>query len=52
MGFSLQMFFDELEEILDNDDLDEIDKLFSINNCIECSRKYATECGQLSSKGE
>ena len=47
MGFNLELFFDELLFILNNNDIDEIDKLNMLEECIKEEQKYAKECGML-----
>jgi hypothetical protein len=47
MGFSLTIFFQDLQEIINNDDINEQDKLTELKECIEDAEKYSKECGQI-----
>lgn len=51
MGFSLEMFFNELLEMLDNSDMqssgDAQTDLRNIYEYVKNQRDYAKECGQL-----
>jgi len=49
MGFSLQQFFEQLDAIINDMELDEIDRLADLESYIEEARKYAIECGHISS---
>lgn len=46
MGFSLELFFKELQEILDTDQK-AAKKIRELSQLIEREKKYAEECGQL-----
>ena len=47
MGFSIEMFFNDLKEILNNKDIDEVDMLTELEECITNAEKYARECGLI-----
>lgn len=51
MGFNLEMFFDELLEMLENSDKqsagDAQSDLMNIEKYVKDQRDYAKECGQL-----
>jgi len=46
MGFSLEVFFDELEHILSSD-VKASKKVGRINHAVASAKKYAIECGDL-----
>ncbi len=47
MGFSLKIFFEELQEITENRDIDEQEMLSELEDAIKKGREYAEQCGQL-----
>lgn len=47
MGFSLKLFFEELQSIIDNREIDEQDMLSQLQDAIQRGKEYAKECGQL-----
>ena len=47
MGFSLSMFFADLEFELNDPALSDADRLARLRETIELAKVYATECGQL-----
>ncbi len=47
MGFSLEMFFKELEEIMDNGDIDWEERDLQLNHLIKERKQYAKECGMI-----
>lgn len=47
MGFSLELFFEELKEIQDDRSIDEQDMLAKLEECINDARTYAKECGMI-----
>ena len=47
MGFSLKTFFAELQQIIDNQDIDEQDRLAQLEEAIARGKEYAEVCGQL-----
>jgi len=47
MGFNLQLFLDDLQEIIVDRELDEPDKLQQLEDCITSARKYAETCGEI-----
>lgn len=47
MGFSLEGFFERLNEIRNDDSLHIEVKMYLINQEIEWQETYARECGQL-----
>lgn len=49
MGFSLQAFFAELFEII-NQDLGDVTKFCQLHSAIEQAAKYAGECGCIEDK--
>ena len=47
MGFSLEHFLTELQEILDKEGVENDELLKEIEECLVFNRDYAKECGQL-----
>lgn len=47
MGFSIKSFFEELDEIMADKNLDEQDMLSTLEDAIIRNKKYADECGHL-----
>jgi hypothetical protein len=47
MGFSLAHFFEELEEIMNNGDIDWEERDLQLNHLIKERKRYAKECGQI-----
>ena len=47
MGFSLDMFFKALMEIIENQEIDEVDMIRLLEEEIKDSMKYAYECGHI-----
>lgn len=47
MGFSLNSFFEELEQIMADKNLDEQDRLRELESAIVRNKKYADVCGKL-----
>ena len=47
MGFSLKMFFEELQDVLNDPFLPESQKVEMLINIINDNQKYARECGIL-----
>jgi ubiquitin-protein ligase len=48
VGFSLKMFFDGLQSIVNDPDMDDAAKVQALAAYLEREREYAQECGQLS----
>lgn len=46
MGFSLQMFFDEMFTIMTGNHAP-LTKYMKLTRCIHAAAKYAAECGQI-----
>lgn len=46
MGFSLQMFFDEMFDIMKGSHAP-LTKYMKLTRCIRQAAKYAAECGQI-----
>ena len=47
MGFSIKRFFEDLQFILRDENIDEVDKLSALDELINRMQKYAEDCGQL-----
>lgn len=47
MGFSLEAFLSELEQIFLDQSLDEMDQLDKLEGAVRAARIYAKECNQL-----
>ena len=47
MGFSLKLFFRDLEWLINNDDIDDKEKLRDLIREIKDGKEYAEECNQL-----
>lgn len=47
MGFSLRMFFEELEHVLQAEGVDPLEKLEILKALVDFNKKYAEECGEL-----
>lgn len=47
MGFSLKIFFQDLQDILDDPFLKEYEKINLIQDLVRKEKQYARECGQL-----
>lgn len=47
MGFNLKMFFEVLEELLEDDEMKASKKLKLIKSLVDSEKKYAEVCGQL-----
>ena len=47
MGFSLEQFLQELEDIINSNNMDAGEKLQDLAICVQDARNYAKECGML-----
>lgn len=47
MGFCIDSFFGELQEIRDNKDLDEQEMLAELEEAIDRGQQYAIDCGVI-----
>tara|TARA_S200002703_G_C3775014_1_gene238659 strand:- start:67 stop:213 length:147 start_codon:yes stop_codon:yes gene_type:complete len=47
MGFNLQVFFDDLMAVVENEDYDEIDRDIELCRLIKEGKDYAKICGQI-----
>ena len=47
MGFSLKMFIEELENVLNDASICDVDKAWVLATIIKENKKYAQECGDL-----
>ena len=47
MGFSLKMFFEDLQDIFDDPFVSDSQKLEILKITIDANKEYAKECGQL-----
>jgi predicted house-cleaning noncanonical NTP pyrophosphatase (MazG superfamily) len=47
MGFNLKKLFEELQDILEDEEIDTVTKLAELQQCIKEAKKYAKECGKL-----
>jgi len=49
MGFSLESLFNQLEQVINNDDIDEKEQLAVLIKKIEWWKSYAIQCGSMKS---
>ncbi len=47
MGFSLEGLFQQLEQVINNSDIDEQDRLAKLIQEIEWWKDYAIQCGNM-----
>jgi len=47
MGFNLEVFFEELLEVIDNKASNDYEKCDKLDELIRAAHKYAKECGHV-----